>query len=170
MCWGVVDQPLDIDCIRALSDRLEADTIVLAGPHASPDRRLQSLANVALLSAVEYQELPMLAKSTAVLIMPYQNQAVTRAMQSLKLKEHLPTGQPVVCRNLPALTDWRDACDQFDTGEQFAGIVLRRMDGTLPESERVARNRLSSESWSHKARLLEAVLDQSALEVCHEHT
>ena len=68
--------------------------------------------------------LPALAGRVAVLIAPYAELPVTRAMQPLKLKEYLATGKPVVVRKLPATEEWADCCDVWRP-EGFASAVLK---------------------------------------------
>ena len=84
--------------------------------------------------------------------MPYADRPVTRAMQPLKLKEYLATGKPVVVRDLPANREWGDALDLAATPEQFAAAVKLRLETGLPPEQDQARQRLSRESWSEKAR------------------
>jgi hypothetical protein len=96
-------------------------------------------------------DLPALAVSASVLIMPYADLPVTRAMQPLKLKEYLATGRPVVVRDLPATRGWADCLDLAGTPEDFAAAVRRRLADGVPAAQRVARARLSAETWKAKA-------------------
>ena len=102
-----------------------------------------------------FGQLPTLAHEAAVLVMPYADLPVTRAMQPLKLKEYLATGKPVVVSDLPATREWADCLDLADTAETFAQAVRRRLTVGLPETQEAARARLASESWAEKARTFE---------------
>lgn len=152
--WGVVDRRMDVDLLRRLATDLEHGTIALAGPLADPDPSLAALPRVALAGTVPYQRLPQLAREAAVLVMPYADLAVTRAMQPLKLKEYLATGKPVVVRDLPATRPWHDALDIAASPEAFSAAVRRRLAEGVPAGQRAARQRLSSESWQAKAEQL----------------
>ena len=156
--WGVVDQRLDIECLRALSTALAAGSIVLAGPHNNPDPALKELSNVHLVGQAGYEELPTLARAASVLIMPYRDAPVTRAMQPLKLMEYLSTGKPVVCRNLPAVRKWSDACDVYETPPEFVSLVLGNLNAKIPSSQAEIRQSLRHEGWADKAAQFEAVL------------
>jgi glycosyltransferase involved in cell wall biosynthesis len=101
--------------------------------------------------ALPLAELPALAAAAAVLVMPYADLPVTRAMQPLKLKEYLATGKPVVVRDLPAVRPWADGLDAAATAEEFAAAVRRRLADGLPAGQRAARARLAAESWAAKA-------------------
>ena len=65
------------------------------------DRRMNADWLIGLADA--FEKLPSLAKLAHVLIMPYADLPVTRAMQPLKLKEYLATLRPVVVSPLPAV-------------------------------------------------------------------
>ena len=94
-----------------------------------------------------------------MLIAPYADLPVTRAMQPLKLKEYIATGKPVVVRKLPATEPWADCVDVVETPEEFATVVMERLQLGLPDTQRRARQRLESESWAAKAEQFERWLD-----------
>jgi glycosyltransferase involved in cell wall biosynthesis len=154
--WGVIDRRMDVDVVRALSG---IGKVVLVGPRNDPDPELLALRGVELLSAQPLEALPGLARQAAVLIMPYADLAVTRAMQPLKLKEYLAVGKPCVVRDLPACREWADCLDLADSPESFVAAVKRRLEEGLPESQRLARQRLTHESWDEKARQFERMID-----------
>ncbi len=153
--WGVVDRRMDIAFVQRLAAELTGGTIVLAGPEVDPDPALFSIPRVIRIGTLAFEELPYLAREAAVLVMPYADMPVTRAMQPLKLKEYLATGKPVVVRDLPATREWADCMDMVDTAEKFAQAVGSRLRMGLPPSQQAARARLAGESWSEKARAFE---------------
>ncbi len=167
--WGVIDPRMDVAFLRRLSESLDEGTILLVGPSQDPDPALREIPRIVCRPPVPFDELPALAASASVLVMPYADLAVTRAMQPLKLKEYLATGKPAVVRALPSTTAWSDSLDECRTPEEFAARVLERVRTGLPESQRIARARLATESWSAKARELEhhiaRALDRPARQV-----
>lgn len=156
--WGLVDRRLDIEAIGALERRMQAGSIAFVGPQQDPDPRLAQFSRVHLLGQSNYEDLPALARAAAVLVMPYADLPVTRAMQPLKMKEYLATGRPVVVSSLPAVNDWRDCMDVTGDSQEFATRVLERLDGQLPDSQRQARARLADESWRAKAERFADIL------------
>ena len=156
--WGLVDRRLDVNAIERLSRRLTAGTIVFVGPQQDPDPRLAALPRVKLAGPAEFADLPALAREAAVLVMPYADLPVTRAMQPLKMREYLATGRPVVVTRLPAVSGWEDCMDVADNADDFASRVLERLGSALPDSQRQARVRLNDESWRGKAARLERIL------------
>lgn len=157
--WGVIDRRMNVDYICRLSEQLKAGTILLVGPQDDPDPRLKQLALVRLLPALPYEQLPWLASQAGVLIMPYADLPVTRAMQPLKLKEYLATGKPVVVSDLPSTRLWDDCLDVATKAEDFAQVVCERLISGLPADQQEARTaRLAEESWAAKARAFEIMI------------
>jgi glycosyltransferase involved in cell wall biosynthesis len=153
--WGVVDQRLDWAFVNRLASELVAGTIVLVGPEARPNPALYQCRRLLRLPPCPFRQLPCLARAADVLIMPYADLPVTRAMQPLKLKEYLATGKPVVVRDLPATRPWADCLDLADSPESFSKLVLLRLAEGLPPQQMQARSRLAAESWADKARTFE---------------
>jgi len=151
--WGVVDRRMDTNYVQQLSEKLEAGTIVLAGPQDEPDPRIQSFKRVHCIGALKLTQLPALANEASVLIMPYADLPVTRAMQPLKLKEYLATGKSVVASRLPANLDWHDCLDLAGSAKEFVELVKWRIQKGISEEQKLARVRLSHESWKSKAEM-----------------
>ncbi len=154
--WGVVDRRLDTSCCLALAQH--CGTLVLVGPEQSPDPRMTAAPGIRLPGPVSLADLPSLAAAADVLVMPYADLPVTRAMQPLKLKEYLATGKPAVVRKLPATVAWSQAADVVETPQQFVDAVIHRVGSGTPDVQHIARNRLRDESWDAKAARLEEVL------------
>ncbi|MBC7966135.1 MAG: hypothetical protein H7Z17_09445, partial [Fuerstia sp.] len=156
--WGVIDRRMDSASLRRLSRDLTDGTIVLIGPQQDPDPEILALPNVRTLPAQPLAALPAIAQQADVLIMPYADLPVTRAMQPLKLKEYLATGKPVVVNRLPSTNAWNDCLDVAETPAQFSQLVRDRIAHGIPGSQASARSRLQQESWKNKAAVLEHVL------------
>jgi glycosyltransferase involved in cell wall biosynthesis len=157
--WGVIDRRLDPEFVKALHYIQSAATVLLVGPQDSPDPDLVWLPRVQTLPPVPLAELPALAARADILIAPYADLPVTRAMQPLKLKEYIATGKPVVVRRLPATAEWADCVDVVDSPETFARVVMERLRDGVPESQTLARRRLVGESWTAKAEQFEKWVD-----------
>jgi glycosyltransferase involved in cell wall biosynthesis len=153
--WGVIDRRMDPQLVGRLASDLARGTMVLVGPESDPDPAIAAMSRVVRLPPLPYEQLPSLARQAAVLIMPYADIPVNRAIQPLKLKEYLATGRPAVVRDLPATRDWADCLDLADTPEAFSAAVRTRLETGLPESQAAARARLAGESWDEKARAFE---------------
>ncbi len=149
--WGLIDRRLDVPCLARLSQELSAGTILLVGPEQGPDPAIDHLPHVVRWSALARDRLPDLARESSVLIMPYADLPVTRAMQPLKLTEYLASGLPVVTTDLPSTRAWADALDLTTSPQSFALAVKQRLMTSLPADQKGARARLADESWDAKA-------------------
>jgi glycosyltransferase involved in cell wall biosynthesis len=157
--WGVIDRRMDVNFVRAVCESLEGGTVLFVGPQDDPDPALLALPRVRALPPVPFADLPRLAAAASVLVMPYADLPVTRAMQPLKLKEYLATGKPTVVRSLPSTGAWADGMDVATTPEAFAAAVNERLRTGLPTEQREARRRLDAEGWAAKAALLAGWID-----------
>jgi glycosyltransferase involved in cell wall biosynthesis len=149
--WGVIDRRTDGALIQRLAADMIKGTVLLVGPESEPDNTLYALPRVRRLPPLPLEQLPLLARRAGVLVMPYADLPVTRAIQPLKLKEYLATGRPAVVRDLPAVRPWADCLDLVDSPESFSRMVRLRLEEGLPESQQRARARLAEESWDAKA-------------------
>ena len=156
--WGVIDRRMDTPSLTQLSRDMADGTIMLIGPQQNPDPAILALPNVKTLPAQPITALPAIANQASVLVMPYADLPVTRAMQPLKLKEYLATGKPVVVNQLPSTDAWSDCMDVAKTPEQFSRLVRERISTGITASQALARNRLQQECWNSKAAQLELVL------------
>lgn len=146
--WGNADLRLDAEIVLALAQSCE---LHMVGPRSVIDPRLASDANIVWRAAVPYAQLPEIAREADVLVMPYADLPVTRAMQPLKLKEYLATGLPVVATPLPANREWSAALDLASDARAFVECVRARAFVELPPEQRAARKRLDAEGWDRKA-------------------
>lgn len=156
--WGVIDRRMDLAFLKHLAASMTEGTIVLVGPEQDADPELHHLPRLVRTGPAPFDQLPAIAREASVLIMPYADLPVTRAMQPLKLKEYLATGKPVVVRDLPATREWSDCLDRTENPAQFSQIVIERARSGLPAPQALSRKRLSDESWDEKARLFERFL------------
>ena len=149
--WGVVDQRLDTEWLGVLAASPEIASIALVGPQQNPDPVLLTRDKLHLVGAVPMEQLPAIASLADVLVMPYLDEPVTRAMQPLKLKEYLATGRPVVVRRLPATEPWSDCCDVVADPDSFVTVAQQRAAEGVPAVQQASRTRLRAESWQAKA-------------------
>jgi glycosyltransferase involved in cell wall biosynthesis len=149
--WGVIDRRMDVQFVRQLADDLSEGTIVLLGPEQHSDPDLLKIPRVVHVPPLAFEQLPQVAQATSVLVMPYADLPVTRAIQPLKLKEYLATGKPAVVRDLPATRPWADCLDLANSPEGFSRMVRERLATGVPEQQLQARGRLSEETWDRKA-------------------
>ena len=158
--WGLIDRRLDTPTCTALAQAMHSlgGCLALVGPQQSPDPALAQTPGLVMPGPIAYEQLPTLAQCANVLVMPYADLPVTRAMQPLKLTEYLATGQPAVVADLPATRPWADAADVVADPQTFVERTLHRIDHALTDEQHKARRRLTDETWDAKANQLHAIL------------
>ncbi len=152
--WGVIDRRLETAAIRQLSNECPGDTLVFIGPQQDPDPEILNLPNVVVRPPQPLKILPGIAARADVLMMPYADLPVTRAMQPLKLKEYLATGRAVVVNRLPSTDAWEDCMDISTTPQDFSQLVQTRLSQGVPAEQLNSRRRLDQESWTTKSQIL----------------
>lgn len=156
--WGLIDDRMDVAWLASMKQASQPEHVVLVGPSNAPPDGLERL--VQMPGNVEHNQLPAIAERASVLIMPYIDAPVTRAMQPLKLLEYLATMKPVVVRDLPSTRDWADCCDLASDAETFVRLVEQRSQTGIPLEQTEARKRrLANESWTTKAAQLAAIIN-----------
>ncbi|MEM1356219.1 MAG: hypothetical protein AAGH88_15195 [Planctomycetota bacterium] len=169
--WGLIDDRLDRTWIAELSRACaesndDALKVCLVGPVVGDSKSWTSLTHdegrfgsVMCCGRADHDLLPSVAYYSRVLIMPYGDAPVTRAMQPLKLLEYLATMKPVVVRDLPATRAWADCCDLAGDEKTFAKLVMERArTGTPADQIEARKRRLPGESWSAKAAQLAGLI------------
>ena len=151
--WGVVDRRMNADWLIALADRLTKGSIILAGPQQDPDPRILHHERIKAIGPVAFEQLPDIAQKANVLIMPYADLPVTRAMQPLKLKEYLATLRPVVVSPLPSVKPWQHCLEMAETREQFVECAISHMNAAKRVSSKheTICDALQSETWAAKS-------------------
>ncbi|MBL8809556.1 MAG: hypothetical protein JNM43_05220 [Planctomycetaceae bacterium] len=156
--WGVIDRRLETAAIRQLSNDCPNDTLVFIGPQQDPDPEILNLPNVVVRPPQSLNILPGIAARSSVLMMPYANLPVTRAMQPLKLKEYLATGQAVVVNRLPSTESWEDCMDVSTSPQEFSRLVQLRLSNGVEAEQLKSRHRLDQESWLAKSQILKRTI------------
>jgi hypothetical protein len=164
--WGVIDRRLDRAFLERVDRALETGTLVLMGPKVNPDPAVLRLHRVVHVPPIPYQRLPAVAEHAAVLVMPYADLPVTRAMQPLKLKEYMATARPVIARDLPSTRLWGDCIDLASSPDEFSAAVLGRLITGVTSKQTGGRQRLRQEDWDHKARWFERMILGSVASDC----
>lgn len=158
--WGVIDRRMEAEWVLALADALLEGKIVLAGPQQDPDPRIMQHPRIEGIGPVPMTELPKMAATANVLIMPYADLPVTRAMQPLKFKEYMATGRPVVTSDLPAVKPWADHVQIVNSRSDFVEATLRYFKTLKTKS--LNRNGLQtlllSETWAEKSKSFEGMM------------
>ncbi|HEX2723431.1 MAG TPA: glycosyltransferase [Gemmatimonadaceae bacterium] len=95
--FGVIDERLDYDLIRALAERHPEVTVLMVGPtvKVNPDE-LPQAPNIHWLGQKSYDELPRYVKTFDVCMMPFALNEATEYINPTKTLEYMAAGKPIV--------------------------------------------------------------------------
>jgi glycosyltransferase involved in cell wall biosynthesis len=95
--FGVIDERLDYDLIRALAERNRDFTVLMVGPTAKVNPQdLPQAPNIRWLGQRSYDELPSYVKAFDVCLMPFALNEATEYINPTKTLEYMAAGKPIV--------------------------------------------------------------------------
>lgn len=110
---GAIERRIDYDLLRVLIETNPNKKFVFAGPVSRthvPDWFFEA-ANLELLGAIDYQDLPSLIKAFDICLIPFKTDDVSRTIFPLKLFEFLGSGKPIIATDFnPDLKDYTGQC------------------------------------------------------------
>jgi glycosyltransferase involved in cell wall biosynthesis len=164
--FGVIDERLDIDLVRALAERHPEWALVMVGPVVKIDpASLPQLPNIHWLGMQPYELLPYLLAGWDLALMPFAMNDSTRFISPTKTLEYMAGYQPVVStpiRDVQSLyaptVAIAAACDEF----------VRACETVLNEGSTVRNARLTEmaklvarHSWDDTAEAVHKLLKEA---------
>lgn len=152
---GALDNRFDWAQLAAWATQHPTVRFAIAGPSGTPPLPLS--ANVDLLGAVAYDELPALLHSARVGLLPLSDDPLNAGRSPMKLYEYLAAGLAVVTRETPVLRA-DPGIGQFTyadaAGAQTA--LQHALDSATPNAAGIER--AAAESWGVKVGVLGAFI------------
>ncbi|MFB7252399.1 glycosyltransferase [Microbacterium sp. NPDC056234] len=163
------DTARDARCVYvgALDDRFDWERVVawarahpqvrfaIAGPEASAPHTVP--ANVELLGAVPYAEVPALLHTARVGLLPLSDNPLNAGRSPMKLYEYLAAGLAVVARETPGIRERSDVGIEVYTNESDADAALERAL-RHPSPNQAGRDAAADASWEHRTDALQDFL------------
>ena len=118
--FGVIDERIDFDIVRALSER--AASVLMIGPAVKIDPAvLPRRANVHFTGQVPYADLPAFLAGFDVALLPFALNPATANISPTKTPEYLAGAKPVVGTPIAdVIADWGDLVTIAATPDEFA--------------------------------------------------
>lgn len=158
---GLIQDWVDIDCVRHMAERHRDWTLVLVGKALVDMSSLERLPNVKLLGRKPYESLPTYLKGFDVGIIPFKLNELTRNVNPIKLREYLSAGLPVVSSDIPEVARYvklqgnlANACYVATTHEDFDAAVERALSTDSPAARKARSDAMLAETWERKVAVL----------------
>jgi UDP-galactopyranose mutase len=149
--FGVVDERMDLELLRRVSELRPDWHLVIVGPVVKIDHAvLPVAANIHYLGPKSYDELPSYIAGWDVALLPFARNEATRYISPTKTPEYLAAGKPVVSTSI------RDVVRPYglqglariaDDPEQFVAAVEAALAEDPGERLRQADAFLTQTSW-----------------------
>ncbi len=148
--FGSIHEWIDVELIQWLARQRPSWTFLLVGHAAINVSRLRALANVHLVGAKPYAELPGWAKAFDAAIIPYrQNRQVANA-NPLKLREYLATGKPVVSVHHPEIAKFAEWIHLAEGREAFLDGLEDALRDDSPDAAKARIASVAGQTWDHR--------------------
>ena len=165
--YGVIDERLDLDLVRAVAAARPDWNFVMVGPVVKIDpMMLPRSANIHYLGGKSYDALPAYLAGWDVALMPFAINAATRFISPTKTPEYLAAGRPVVSTPIADVVRRYGELEGVAVGAtsdeytEACGAMLRL--AAKPQSWRPQADALLAEqSWDDTFGRMDTLLDQA---------
>lgn len=153
--WGLIQDWLDLDLLAEVARARPNWSIVLIGEALTDTAVLSALPNVHLLGRRPYASLPAYAKGFDVGLIPFRLNALTLAVNPIKLREYLSAGLPVVSTPLPEVQRYPDSVRLAGDVPDFIAACEHTLNTDAAERRHLAAARqaaMQRETWVEKVK------------------
>jgi glycosyltransferase involved in cell wall biosynthesis len=144
--FGSIAHHTDLELIAYLARERPLWTFLLIGMASANTRELKSLPNVHLPGGQPYETLPRWAKAFDVTLIPYRPWFAQHS-SSLKVREYLACGKPVVTVSTPEIENYRSVVSIASTHEEFLTAIELALKTDSAEARRARQDVVRDSSW-----------------------
>lgn len=166
--FGVVDERMDLDVLRALAETHPEWAVVVVGPVVKIDpATLPQAPNLHYLGQRAYHQLPAYLSGWDVALLPFARNESTRYISPTKTLEYMAAEVPIVSTPIADVVGpYGELVYLGDTPAAFVAACERALRSSAAERERRAagmRDVLDGTSWDRTAARMETLLDDLLL-------
>jgi len=160
--YGAIAEWFDLDLLRTIALEYPDCLILLVGNDTvGAQKVLADLPNVEFTGEVHYATLPFYLHAFDVCLLPFKVIPLTLATNPVKVYEYLAAGKPVVCVDLPEISQFGDLVSRACSTDDFLLLVGASLQesGVLADQKSAERRRFASEqTWCHRGTELTIAL------------
>ncbi len=148
--FGLLRDWVDLDLLAEVARRRPDWHVVLLGDSTVDLTPYRPLANMHFLGPKPYADLPAYCRGFDVGLIPFKLNALTRAVNPIKLREYLAAGLPVVSTPLPEVERYAQWVSLATGPDAFTAAVESALSTPAARAARSAAMR--SETWQEKVK------------------
>lgn len=145
--FGLIAEWVDAGLISAVARARPNWTIVLIGEARTDVSALAGLSNVRMLGRQPYEALPGFCRRFDAGLVPFRLNALTRAVNPIKLREYLAAGLPVAATPLPEMGNFGGLVEIGETAGEFVEACERAIASNDATSRARRRAAVAGDSW-----------------------
>jgi len=152
---GSLDDWFDIECVEYAARRYPGWRFRLIGRIEYPEiKRLRHYANVEFYGEIPYANLPAFLMEFDAALIPFRRNALTTAVNPIKLYEYFSCGLPVVSTRLPEVERYAGLVYLADNPADFAAQLAKAVTEDSAELRRSRHDAVLGENWNVRAEQL----------------
>jgi len=157
--FGTIASWIDFDALLAVTRACPHVSVRMIGPR---DQGVPSrLPGLVLEPPVEHHALAQAVEGAHALLVPFRVNALTRAVDPVKLYEYIALGKPILASHWPALDRFAGMLTFYRDAAQLVDLISARNVPAPPDRDARAAF-LAPQSWSARAAALRAAIQRSA--------
>lgn len=162
--FGLINSWVDLDLLGFVAAHHPQWSFIFIGPSQLPMSSLPKGNNIYYLGKIPYEMLPLHAQYFDVGLIPFKVNALTEAVNPLKMMEYFSMGLPVVSTPIPEVLKYKDLVKIASDPKSFGVAIEAAFKQDSERSRRCRKNLAKRHSWKEKSvylkRLIEEALEQ----------
>jgi glycosyltransferase involved in cell wall biosynthesis len=161
--FGVVDERVDYDLLKAIAEARPEWSVVVVGPvvKVDPDS-LPQAPNLHWLGGRDYKQLPDYCRSFDVCMMAFALNEATEYINPTKALEYLATGKPVVSTPVSdVVRQYSDSIYIARSPDEMIDVIERALAGGDPEMRRRGLEKAQQASWECTVEKMQALIEEA---------
>jgi glycosyltransferase involved in cell wall biosynthesis len=160
---GTIADWIDFDLLRTLASKNSDLSFLFIGQNISTNTTLaafKALKNVFFLEKRRHDEIPGYMSQLSVGLIPFKVNALTQAVNPVKLFEYLAAGVPVVSSPLDEVLAFSDVV-YIAEKDDFADKIRLAINSDTPEAREVRKASVKQYTWDNIVARIERILISS---------